>query len=272
MSSELSRIRAARAMRIGLALACAAILCAALGACGSSAKTSAIAAASSKRSTTANGPHAVVTAQGSPHFAALRECLAKNGVKLPGGHGPGGVFLHRRYRGAPGSGPGGVSVQGGVPVPGGAPPAGRPPFMRIGGPERAKFQAALKKCGAPAGLGRFGARFGHARALLGSPAFKQALTKFAACMNRNGVKLPTPDTSGKGPVFDTKNVNTANAQFRSAQAKCRGLLAAAGLPGGPPAAAGAPGPGAGSPGPAGSPAGPESMPPGSAGAPPATGK
>jgi hypothetical protein len=64
--------------------------------------------------------------------------------------------------------------------------------------------------------------------LLGSPEFKQALVKFAACMSRNGVKLPAPNTSAKGPVFDTAHVNTASSAFRSAQLKCRPILATGG--------------------------------------------
>ncbi len=44
-------------------------------------------------------------------------------------------------------------------------------------------------------------------------------------MRYNGVNVPTPNTSGNGPVFSTKGINTAGAQFRAAEAKCRSSLA-----------------------------------------------
>jgi hypothetical protein len=65
-------------------------------------------------------------------------------------------------------------------------------------------------------------------------------------MRENGVSLPAPNTSGNGPVFNTKGLNTSSAQFRSAQAKCQPILVAArgqgggGAPGGAPPGAGAP--------------------------------
>jgi hypothetical protein len=43
-------------------------------------------------------------------------------------------------------------------------------------------------------------------------------------MRENGVNLPTPNTSGNGPVFNTKNVNTTSAAFKSATAKCQSGL------------------------------------------------
>ncbi len=74
---------------------------------------------------------------------------------------------------------------------------------------------------------------------------KQALAKFAACMHENGVSLPAPNTSGKGPIFNTKGIDTTSATFKAAEAKCRGDLAGAffarpgaGAPAGSPAPAG----------------------------------
>jgi hypothetical protein len=76
-------------------------------------------------------------------------------------------------------------------------------------------QEALKKCGG----GNFG---GGGR--FNSSTSKAALTKFVACMRENGVNLPTPNTSGNGPVFNTTGINTASSTFKSAQAKCQSDL------------------------------------------------
>jgi hypothetical protein len=83
---------------------------------------------------------------------------------------------------------------------------------------RAQFEAAVKKCGA-ANLARAGQAFN-------SPARTKAFATFAACMRANGVNLPAPNTSGKGPVFNTSGLNTNGAQFKSAQAKCASALPA----------------------------------------------
>jgi hypothetical protein len=162
-----------------------------LAACGGSSKSSG--AAGSKAST------AATAAAPGGRFAAVRECLQKNGITLPS-RTPG--------QGRP---PGSGGLLGG----GGAPPL-------PSGVTRAQYEAALKKCGA-------GARGGAAR--LKSPAYKKALTDFAACMRENGVSLPAPNTSGNGPVFNSKALNTSSAQFRSAQAKCQPILSAARGPG-----------------------------------------
>ena len=85
------------------------------------------------------------------------------------------------------------------------------------GVTREKFEAAMKKCGVP--QGRFGAtgRFNGTRRAA-------ALTKFASCMREHGINLPTPNTSGGGPVFNTKGLDTAAPQFRAALATCRSEL------------------------------------------------
>jgi hypothetical protein len=122
-------------------------------------------------------------------LGALRECLQKNGVTpkpTPGQRPPGGF------------------LGGGPQLPGGA--------------TRTNLREALKKCGALSG----GLRGGLRR--FNSPVYKQAVAKFAACMRENGVNLPEPNTSGTGPVFDTKGLDTGSAQFRAAEAKCRGDL------------------------------------------------
>jgi hypothetical protein len=144
-------------------------------------------AASASTSTTAGSP--------GGRFAGVRECLQKNGITLP--------------RRTPGQGrpPGTGGLLGGG--------AGR---QLPKGVTRAQYEAALKKCG-----GSF--RGGGGR--LNSAAFKKALSSFAACMRENGVTLPAPNTSGRGPVFNTKGLNTSSTQFRSAQAKCQSIVTAA---------------------------------------------
>jgi hypothetical protein len=159
----------------------------ALVACGGSSTSS-----TSSSSTNASASTSATTSTtGAPagaragRLTALRECLQKNGVTLPKPtpgqrRTPGGGFL---------GGGAGTALPKGV--------------------TRAQYEAALKKCGGGTG---FAGR--------GNPAFKAALAKFAACMRENGVKLPEPNTSGKGPIFNTKGVNTASAQFKAADTKC----------------------------------------------------
>lgn len=122
----------------------------------------------------------------------MRECLQKNGITLParpnGSGGPG--FL----------GGGGATLPKGV--------------------TRAQYEAALKKCG---GGNRF-FRQGQGAAGFSSPAFRQALTKYAACLRQNGINLPAPNTSARGPIFDTKGINTSSPQFKAATTKCRATL------------------------------------------------
>ena len=78
-------------------------------------------------------------------------------------------------------------------------------------------------------------------------------------MRENGVNLPAPDTSGKGPVFSTKGLNTTSQSFKSAQKACQSDLNAF--------AAGTPPSGGSPPGGAeGPPAGETGAPPGAEGA------
>jgi hypothetical protein len=212
MSSNVNQRHILRTSRLALAL-CAALACVAVAACGSSkgsAGTAARPSASTSGSTSSTGASGASGASGPAgpvgRFSALRECLAKNGVTLP--HPPGG-------RG----GPGAFFLGAGPRAPRAFAPA-----------KRAQLQAAMKKCGAPGRL-RFGPRFRRfgPNPLSNSPAFKQALTKYAACLRANGVTVPTPNFSGNGPVFDTAHINTAGARFRNAQIKCRGVLRASGL-------------------------------------------
>ena len=81
---------------------------------------------------------------------------------------------------------------------------------------RAQYEAAIKKCGGGGVRGQFN-RGGR----LKNPAYLAALTKFAACMRENGVNVPAPNTSGNGPIFDTKGIDTHSAQFEAAEKKCQ---------------------------------------------------
>jgi hypothetical protein len=145
-------------------------------------------------STPTTGPRG----RGSARFAALRECLQKNGITLP--------------QRTPGSGR----------------PTGGPSFPGVGGAPtlpkgvtRAQYEAALKKCG---GGGRFlGGGAGNRG--VNSPVFRQALAKYATCLRQNGVNIPAPNTSGNGPIFSTKGLNPNSPQFRTAATKCRAVLA-----------------------------------------------
>lgn len=189
------------------------LACLGLAACGgssssttsSSTNAAATGAASGTSSTGSTGSTATtpLTPRGAPssaRFAALRECLQKNAIKLPTrtpGTGPGGGFI-------PGTGAG-----GGPQLPSGV--------------TRAQYEAALKKCGI--GSAHF-FRNGPARRL-NNPVFKAALAKYGNCLRENGIKLPAPNTSGNGPIFNTKGINTASPRFKAASAKCRSVLIAA---------------------------------------------
>jgi hypothetical protein len=187
--------------RKGAAAAVAILLLALLlAACGGGGSGSTSSASSAKTNATgANGG-----GQFAARAAALRTCLKKEGITLPerkpgkaSSQRPGGPFG------------GGGAAGGGLQLPKGV--------------SREKLQAALKKCGGT-NFGGAGRRFGGARNA-------QQLTKFAACMRTNGVKLPAPNTSGKGPVFETKGIDTTSAAFKAADAKCMKELRPSGAPG-----------------------------------------
>lgn len=172
------------------------------GSSGSSSTTTAAQAAAQTTTGTAGGGSAGTTGttgsttpKGAPagpgRFSAVRECLQRNGVKLPTRTGPG---------------PRGQALPKGV--------------------SRTQLQAALRKClGGPPGFprGAGAARFGTTS----NPVFRKALGEFAECMRKNGVDVPAPNTSGKGAVFDTKGLDTSSPKFRSASQKCRPTLRAA---------------------------------------------
>jgi hypothetical protein len=59
---------------------------------------------------------------------------------------------------------------------------------------------------------------------LSNPAFRQTLTKFVVCLQKHGVAVPTPSTSGSGPVLNIKGIDTSSAKFKAAWARCRGSV------------------------------------------------
>jgi hypothetical protein len=223
------------------------LACLGLTACGSSSPststTTANAAATSATTqptgagpTGATGPSGAARPNGAPagpsgaagpssaaRFAAVRECLQKNGVTLPQRPAGGGP----PHRGGAG-GFFGAGASGGPTLPKGM--------------TRAQYAEVLKKCGGgPRGRGAFG----RGRRAFSSPTGHQALAKFAACMRQNGVNIPEPNTSGKGPIFGTKGIDTASPQFRQAEIKCRsdpraGRRPGRGAPGGPTGSAAGP--------------------------------
>ena len=172
-----------------------------LAACGSSSNSSsASTSASASTSTTTTGK-----AAGAPgnRFAAVRECLQKNGITLP-----------KRPTGFLGGGAGGAPK---LPA----------------GVTRAQYEAAIKKCGGGFSRGGFA---GGGASRFDSPAAKQALVKFAACLRSNGINVPEPNTSGKGSPFSGKGLDTTSPKFLAAESKCRSDLA--GVFGARPGAAG----------------------------------
>jgi hypothetical protein len=180
--------RTAATIAVAIALALTSLT---LAACGGSSHS---ATASTNQSADTSAPPGTSGGPGGPgqsagarqRFAKVRECLQKNGVTLP------------------------QRTPGQRPAPGG-PASGQP-----GGANQTKLREAIKKCGGGAFSGR--------RRNFNSPAFRQSLAKFATCMRENGVKVPAPNTSGNGPVFDTKGIDTSSATFRNAESKCRGDL------------------------------------------------
>jgi hypothetical protein len=188
-------------LRLFLALAAIAVAAVVLAACGSSSSSSNGTTPSASSAGTNQGGGAA----GGGRLTALRSCLQKEGINLPAPKG---------NPGTPGAG-------------NGARPGG---FLKAPeGVSQAKFQEALKKCGA-GNFPRAGSRD------LNSATARAALSGYATCMRENGVSLPAPNTSGKGPVFNTSGVNTSSETFKNAQKKCQSKLAGTfGASGRPPA-------------------------------------
>jgi hypothetical protein len=176
-----------------------------LAACGGSSSTtttttSTNAAATGAGATTTPGTASSGTSPtgtppaGQPNagrYTAVRECLTKKGITLPQ-RTPG-------YAGLVGGG-------GSIKMPSGM--------------THAQLSEALKSCN----VKYAGGHLGRAPHGLGNPRFRKVLDSFAACLRQNGINVGEPNTSGKGPIFDTKGINTGSPQFRAASVKCRSTL------------------------------------------------
>jgi hypothetical protein len=177
----------ARWVRTGIA---AMALAAFVAACGSSSP--------SNSSTTTSASAGSKTSR-----TALAACLKQHGVSLP----------TNGFRPGSGGPPTGGSGSSGPP-PGGAPSGSGVPGGGGGFRSNAKFQAALKACGAnfPAGgaggfRGRPGGTFSHT-----------AIDKYVACVRNRGYDLPNPNFSGKGSIFPAKI--RSNTKFQAASKAC----------------------------------------------------
>ncbi len=53
---------------------------------------------------------------------------------------------------------------------------------------------------------------------------RKQISQYVACVRQNGYDLPSPNTSGNGPVFDSSKVNQNDPKFKAASAKCQNLL------------------------------------------------
>lgn len=180
------------------ALATLALACFGLTACGESSG-----GGSSQTSASASAPSLSAKARSAQSAATAKP---QSGAIASGKPQPNGVRACLEKSGAIGKG---ASTAGGL-----AP----------NGSKRAQLQAALKKCSGGR-LPGAAARSGLGR--VNGTAFRQALAAYSACLRQNGVNMPAPNTSGKGPVFSTKGVNTSSPRFRSATMKCRGVLISA---------------------------------------------
>ncbi len=150
----------------------------------------------SSTGTTSTGTSTTGTTSGTAaatRYAATRTCLSKKGITLPQQTAGTGGFL-----GAGAQLPKGMS--------------------------RAQFAEALQSCGAGFNGHHFGKRGKGFKNPFNNARFHSVLVRFAACLRQNGINIGEPNTSGKGPIFDTKGINTGSTQFKAAEAKCRSTL------------------------------------------------
>jgi hypothetical protein len=150
---------------------------------------------SSSGKTTPSPVTGTTPAARAARLAAVRTCLSKKGITLPQRTAGAGGFL------------GGV---GGAQLPKGM--------------SRAQFSEALQSCGTGFNASRFGKRGKGFHNPFNNARFHTVLARFAACLRQNGINVGEPNTSGKGPIFDTKGINTGSAQFKAAEATCRKTL------------------------------------------------
>ncbi len=180
----------------------------ALAACGSasssSTTSSTTASASSSGSSSGSASGTAGSGPNSARRAQLVSCLKAHGVTLPA-----------RPAGSPP--PGGASGGSGTGTTGTGTTPRRGFFFGGGGARNIspKMQAAFKACGANfgfrGGAGGFRGRISHA-----------AITSFVTCVKQHGYSLPSPNFSGKGPIFP-QSVES-NAKFQAAAKSCSHLL------------------------------------------------
>ncbi len=159
---------------------------------GTSAPSGTPTGTSSTATTTPGGSTTGTTpAATASRFAAVRTCLSKKGITIPQG-ATGGL--------------------GGAQLPKGM--------------TRAQFVEALQSCGTGFNNSRLGKQ-GKGKGFhnpFNNPRFHTVLARFSACLRQQGINVGEPNTSGKGPIFNTKGINTGSPQFKAATAKCRGTL------------------------------------------------
>jgi hypothetical protein len=171
-----------------------------IAACGSASSSSSSSTTSTTASSAAASPSSSSGSNSSrtARRTALVTCLKQHGVTLPtppaGGAGRGT----------------GTGTTG----------TGTTPRRFFGGggafANNPKLRAAMQACGARFGFGAGGGQGFR------SPAARQRVTNYVACVRKNGYDLPNPNFSGSGPIFPA-NVQS-NPRFQAASKKCQNLL------------------------------------------------
>jgi hypothetical protein len=87
------------------------------------------------------------------------------------------------------------------------------------GVSRAQLVAAVQSCGG------IGPGLANVKPRTSASAYTHAFVSFVSCMREQGVNLPAPNTSGKGPVIDLKGVDTTSAKYKAAAGKCAPIVA-----------------------------------------------
>jgi hypothetical protein len=124
-----------------------------------------------------------------PVLVGLEGCLRKQDIVLAEGSEKADETV----------GIGGVLGEGGMRLPRGV--------------TRQRFEAALAKCGLP--------NIQVAGAPITNPTFRRRILQLATCLRADGFKLPAPDLSGNGPVFDTSGIDITSARWIAAKRTCR---------------------------------------------------
>ena len=186
---------------VAVAAGCLIAACGSASSSSSSTGTSTASASSSGSSSAAGGG-----ATGTARRAQLVACLKSHGVTLPS-------------RPAGFSGPPPVVAAPAVAGTGTGTTPRRNFFFGGGGARNIspKMQAAFKACGA-----QFGFRGGAGGRGFRGRLSHTAITKYVTCVRQHGYNLPSPNFSGKGPIFP-QSIQT-NAKFQAASKACQNLL------------------------------------------------